>query len=244
MLNRPESAPARRRRAAVAAAALVTAALLAAAGCTSTDASGSAGDTPDDRAGKPTGPSVVAPGKPGEQAATLAPEEAAKKAGDNTPNSADVAYVRMMIEHHQQALTMTELAPDRVRSAQVRRLAERIEAAQGPEIDAMKGWLKQHGKKLEDDSGHEHGDGHEMGHGGGDAAMPGMATKAQLDTLRKAKGAAFDELFLKLMITHHGGAVTMATDVLSDGKNIQISEMANDVIAQQTSEIERMRKLP
>lgn len=241
MLNRPESGPARRHRATVAAAAFVTAAVLATAGCTSSEAAGSGQDTAGDKAKKP---SVVAPGKPGEQAATLSPEDAAKKAGDDAPNSADVDYVRMMIEHHRQALTMTELAPDRVRSAKVQRLAERIKAAQGPEIEAMQGWLKQHGKQPQDNSDHEHGHDHGSGHGSGDAAMPGMATEAQLAALRKAKGAAFDELFLKLMITHHGGAVTMATDVLSDGRNILVSEMANDVIAQQTAEIERMRKLP
>ena len=44
--------------------------------------------------------------------------------------------------------------------------------------------------------------------------MPGMATEAQLKKLRAAKGKAFDELFLTLMITHHEGAITMATDVM------------------------------
>lgn len=73
--------------------------------------------------------------------------------------------------------------------------------------------------------------------------MPGMATATQLAQLRAAKGTAFDELFLKLMITHHQGALTMATEVLSDGNNVLIEEMANDVIAQQTSEINRMRSM-
>ena len=45
------------------------------------------------------------------------------------------------------------------------------------------------------------------------------------------------------MITHHQGAITMATDVLSEGNNILVEEMANDVIAQQTSEINRMRSM-
>jgi uncharacterized protein (DUF305 family) len=45
------------------------------------------------------------------------------------------------------------------------------------------------------------------------------------------------------MITHHGGAITMATDAKAEGNNIQIEEMADDVIAQQTSEISRMREM-
>jgi uncharacterized protein (DUF305 family) len=61
--------------------------------------------------------------------------------------------------------------------------------------------------------------------------------------LRAARGKAFDALFLKLMITHHDGAISMATEVKAQGNNIQVEEMADDVIAQQTSEISRMRAL-
>ncbi|MFH8974576.1 DUF305 domain-containing protein [Streptomyces sp. NPDC017890] len=175
------------------------------------------------------GPSVIAPGKPGEGNRTLSAEDAEEqRADDDSPNSADVSYARMMVQHHTQALEMTDLVPERAESGRVKALAERISAAQGPEITAMKGWLKSHGEK-ETGGGHDH------------AAMPGMATEAQLATLRTAEGKAFDQLFLTLMITHHEGAITMATDVKSQGNNVQVEEMADDVVAQQTSEIARMR---
>ncbi|WP_328498045.1 DUF305 domain-containing protein [Streptomyces sp. NBC_00414] len=206
--------------------ASVTAAVLALGGCTGSD---------DDAKSAPkTGPSVIAPGKPGEAAETLSAADAAEqRSDDDTPNSADFDYARMMIEHHTQAIEMTELAPKHASSTPVKRLAERIAASQGPEVETMRAWLKNHGgdKKGEKSKGHHHD------------VMPGMATEAQLKTLRAAKGKAFDELFLKLMITHHNGAITMATDVLSQGNNIQIGEMADDVIAQQTSEISRMREM-
>lgn len=203
----------------------VIAAVLASAGC---DAGG--GDSgSNDRAGG--GGSVVAPGKPGEPARTLSASEAAKAAaGVDTPNSADVRYVRMMIQHHAQALVLTRLVPSRSGSAAVKRLAERVTSAQQPEIGTMKGWLSRNGR-TEQAEGHDHG------------AMPGMATDAQLKQLRAAKGKAFDKLFLQRMITHHQGAVTMATEVLSKGNNVQVEEMADDVVAQQTTEISRMRAL-
>ncbi|WP_312870124.1 DUF305 domain-containing protein [Streptomyces himalayensis] len=212
-------------RAAVVAISL-TVAVMALGGCDSDDGSANG-------AGKPSaGPSVIAPGKPGEAAETLSAADAAKRRSDDSPNSADFAYVQMMIVHHSQALEMTALVPTRAGSSQVERLADRISAAQLPEINAMKGWLKTHdGSEQPQEQEHDH------------AAMPGMATEAQLKELRAAKGKAFDELFLKLMITHHDGAITMATDVLAQGNNIQVEEMANDVIAQQTSEINRMREL-
>ncbi|MEV6962546.1 DUF305 domain-containing protein [Streptomyces sp. NPDC051207] len=180
-----------------------------------------------------SGPSVIAPGKPGEDNRTLSPQEAAAHMGDDSPNSADVEYARMMIQHHRQALEMTELVPEKAESTKVKRLAERISAAQGPEIETMRSWLKTHGKKEQP-----------RGHGGhGHAAMPGMASAGQLKNLRAAEGKAFDQLFLTLMITHHEGAVTMAADVKAQGNNVQIEEMADDVIAQQTSEITRMRQM-
>ncbi|MEU3187591.1 DUF305 domain-containing protein [Streptomyces sp. NPDC006923] len=209
------------RRSAVAAA--VAAALLALGACES-------GGDKKAEAGGSKGPGVVAPGKPGQPARTLSPEEAAKEAPDDSPNSADFAYAQMMIVHHGQALEMAGLAGERAGSTPVKRLAERIEAAQKPEIGAMNGWLKTNGGAKRQ-QGHDHG------------TMPGMATEAQLTQLRAARGAAFDELFLKLMITHHQGAITMATDALSQGNNILIEEMAADVIAQQTSEMNRMRSM-
>ncbi|OIJ93256.1 DUF305 domain-containing protein [Streptomyces colonosanans] len=181
------------------------------------------------------GPSVIAPGRPGEPARTLSVEDAAKKAPNDSPNAADFEYVQMMITHHGQALQMTELAAHQAKSGSVKRIASRIAAGQGPEIGAMKGWLQNHGRARHGGAG----SGHHHDH----AAMPGMATEAQLKQLRAARGAAFDELFLKLMITHHNGAITMATSVLSEGNNVQVEEMANEVITQQTSEIGRMSEM-
>ncbi|MFE7747967.1 DUF305 domain-containing protein [Streptomyces sp. NPDC057428] len=211
-----------RLRFVVLAAALSAA--LCAGGC---DEGGGDGEA---KSGAERGPSVIAPGKPGEPARTLSPGEAVEAAGDDTPNSSDIRYARMMIEHHGQALVLTALVPARARSASVERLAQRISAAQKPEIAAMEGWLKNNG--VEDSAeAHEH------------SSMPGMATGAQLADLRAARGKSFDALFLKLMITHHQGAVTMATEALADGNNVLVEEMANDVVAQQTVEIERMRAL-
>ena len=70
---------------------------------------------------------MVAPGKPGEPAKTLSPEEALKAAPDDSPNSADFTYAQMMIVHHGQALEMTELVPDtrRVDSGEARRRTHR-----------------------------------------------------------------------------------------------------------------------
>jgi uncharacterized protein (DUF305 family) len=213
-------------------AAVVTLALAAAltlGACES--GSGDDSKTKDSKAS--SAPSVINPGRPGEPAKLLTAEEAAKARPDDTPNPADFAYTEMMIIHHGQALVMTDLVEGRAESPQIKRIADRISAAQKPEITAMEGWLKRYAGQKPKSGGHDHGS----------MKMPGMATDAQLKELRESKGKAFDRMFLKLMITHHEGAVAMAADVLSDGANVFVQEMANDVMSQQSAEIGRMQKM-
>ncbi|WP_431039402.1 DUF305 domain-containing protein [Streptomyces sp. P6-2-1] len=202
--------------------------------CLGLAACGGGGQEPDGGVKDPkaSASSVIAPGKPGEPAKTLSPKEAeSAKKEDDRPNTADFRYVAMMTTHHAQAIEMSRLAPDRASSAGLKALAERIADTQGPEIDAMKGWQATYDPKGTRAPRHEHG------------AMPGMATKAQLAQLKAARGEDFDRLFLRLMTKHHEGAIDMAGDVLAGGNNLRVEEMANDVVAQQSSEIHRMEAL-
>ncbi|WP_170218411.1 DUF305 domain-containing protein [Pseudonocardia saturnea] len=51
-------------------------------------------------------------------------------------------FVKMMVPHHQQALRMAEIVlakPDL--NPQVRRMTEKIQREQGPEIEKMQSWL-------------------------------------------------------------------------------------------------------
>ncbi|MFD9726375.1 DUF305 domain-containing protein [Streptomyces sp. NPDC059072] len=214
----------RPRRFTGAAAIAIAGILLALTGCESGGATDAARD------GRPV---VIAPGRPGEAARTLTPEQAAKEKPDDSPNAADHAYVQNMIEHHRQALTMSALAPQRASADGVRRLAERITAAQQPEIGAMEKWRALHPAPPAASGGHAHDH----------STMPGMATEQQLEELTAATGADFDRLFLRLMTTHHEGALKMAGEALADGNNVAVEEMATEVVAVQTAEINRMRAM-
>ncbi|AXE27613.1 DUF305 domain-containing protein [Streptomyces globosus] len=200
--------------------------LLTLTGCTGGGGSAPSGDA----AASDDAAAVIAPGRPGEKARTLSPEEAARSRPDDSPNAADRAYMRHMVEHHEQAIRMTALAPDRAAKDAVKRLAERISAAQAPEIAVMRAWLARH-------PGPDGADGHDHG------AMPGMATEQQLKDLEAARGTDFDRLFLSLMTRHHEGALTMAGEVLKGGNNAAVEELANEVVATQSAEIHRMRAM-
>ncbi|MEW9547088.1 DUF305 domain-containing protein [Nonomuraea sp. NPDC050783] len=173
---------------------------------------------------------VIAPGRPGEQARTLAPAEAATAVPSPTANAADVTYVQDMIVHHRQALDLALLAPNRARSAKVKSMADRVRAAQGPEIQFMTGWLREQDQKVPD---------HHAAHEG----MPGMATPEQIEALKAAQGTAFDRMFLQLMINHHLGAIRMSEQVLGSGSHQRIEELAGEVSVEQSAEIRRMQQI-
>jgi uncharacterized protein (DUF305 family) len=153
-------------------------------------------------------------------------------------NAADVTFAQQMIPHHEQAIVMAELAESRAESRDVRSLATAIEAAQGPEIAIMTGWLESWGEDVPDSimGGNDHG---AMDHGD----MPGMMSEEQMATLEDASGAEFDELFLRMMIEHHEGAIEMAQIEQADGAYPAAIAMAEEIEATQAEEIELMEGL-
>ncbi|TDC78195.1 DUF305 domain-containing protein [Micromonospora sp. KC606] len=175
------------------------------------------------------GPPVIVPGRPGESAVARSAHEV-RDAAPPHHNSLDIWFVRMMIPHHEQALEMARLAPGRAASPGIKAIADRISAAQGPEIGMMRGWLSSRGLSAEV-SGHDHG------------TMRGMQSPEAVRRLADARGADFDRLFVQMMTEHHQGAVTMATDLLGVGADRQLNEFANSVATEQAVEIDRMREL-
>lgn len=181
---------------------------------------------------------VLQPGRPGEAAREV--EDPGQVAVEESWNHADAMFMQMMIPHHAQALEMARLARSRAEDARVSVLAERIRAAQGPEIRMMAAWLDERGVEVpraaEDPAGYDH-----AAHG--HAGMKGMLTAEEMDRLRSSRGRAFDRLFLTGMIAHHRGALAMVDDVVPEGVDVRVSELAADVAATQAAEIARMKDL-
>jgi uncharacterized protein (DUF305 family) len=72
------------------------------------------------------------------------------------------------------------------------------------------------------------------------AAMPGMVSGEQMDSLRRADGAGFDPLFVSLMTMHHKGAIAMADEALREASDIRLRLMAHATRHAQRGEIELM----
>ena len=76
--------------------------------------------------------------------------------------------------------------------------------------------------------------------------MPGMLTAKQMDALRKAKGEVFDQLFLKGMIQHHNGALSMVKDLFDSpgtGQDAELFNFVTDVDSGQRAEIKIMQSM-
>jgi uncharacterized protein (DUF305 family) len=139
----------------------------------------------------------------------------------------DIMFAQMMIPHHQQAIDMSSLAVSRALSPEVKALASKISAEQGPEIEHMRSWLKAANAATE------------MGH---QMSMDGMLSDAELERLTNASGEEFDQLFILGMIAHHEGAIEMAQMVV-DSKNPEARELGTTVIKIQTLEIAELKAL-
>lgn len=182
--------------------------------------------------------------------ATLNPAAQAKADGGRPPFvAADVKFMQGMIHHHAQAILIAKWAPSHGASESVRKLCERIVVAQRDEISMMSTWLRD--RKLEAPSPDTLGGDHSMSAMPGmtmpaPVLMPGMLTAQQVAQLEAARGRDFDRLFLRYMIQHHRGAITMVKELFGSygaAQDAVIYRFAADVEADQGAEIERMNTM-
>ncbi len=156
-----------------------------------------------------------------------------------THSALDTSFAQMMIAHHKQALEMTQLTDARAQSPEVKALADKIDAGQGPEIETMTGWLRSWGEPVEIPTANDPGmGGHDTG-----AHISGMMTPEEMTRLKSSQGAAFDQAFLEMMIAHHEGAIEMARTQTATGQYAPAKELAAKIHRSQTEEIEGMRRL-
>ena len=159
-------------------------------------------------------------------------------------NDADVAFATDMIQHHAQALAMVDMTMNRTLDSEVRALAEDIRAAQAPEIETMSDWLQNWGEDVPETM-RDHANAHNNGDLGGmeHGDMPGMMTEEDMTSLEGARDAQFQAMWLEMMIRHHEGAIEMAEAEQEDGRYKPATDLARDIVASQSNEIETMRKL-
>jgi uncharacterized protein (DUF305 family) len=73
--------------------------------------------------------------------------------------------------------------------------------------------------------------------------MSGMMSDADMARLENATGTDFDTMWMEMMIQHHEGAITMASDEVAEGKFEATIAMAESIITSQQAEIDTMLSL-
>jgi uncharacterized protein (DUF305 family) len=157
---------------------------------------------------------------------------------------ADIEFMTHMISHHAQAIVMAKMAPTHDASPAVQTLAARIINAQNDEITLMQNWLRDRNQPVPEAKPMPmkmmmNGRVMEM-------LMPGMLTDEQMRALDAARGPEFDKLFLRGMIQHHQGAITMVQQLFATPGAAQdeaVFKFANNVNVDQSTEIHRMQQM-
>jgi uncharacterized protein (DUF305 family) len=157
---------------------------------------------------------------------------------------ADIEFMSGMIAHHAQAVKMAGWAESHGASKSLQIFCGRIAMAQTAEIGLMQGWLKDRNQPVPEAD--PRGMKMQMGGSSMYMMMPGMLTDAQMAQLDAARGVSFDRLFLTFMIQHHRGAISMVDTLFKTpgaGQDEIVFKFANDVQADQNTEIDRMEQM-
>lgn len=171
-------------------------------------------------------------------------------------DSADAGFARDMAVHHQQAVEMSFIVRDRTEDEDVRRLAYDIANTQASQRGMLLGWLDLW-ELPKAAAGQEpmawmaagRHSGHDMAgmpgmkgayeaHDG--SLMPGMATRTELEQLRRASGRQAEVLYLQLMTDHHRGGIDMARGCADLCTVKAEKRLARRMVEGQHSELEAM----
>ena len=149
----------------------------------------------------------------------------------------DAHFIEQMIPHHEDAITMAELAKDLAKRQEVKTLAQNIIDSQSKEIGQMKSWYKDwYGRDLPTGSNVM------QQHGmitGSSMHMGMMGNETDMTRLQEADD--FDRVFIQDMISHHQMAVMMASMLKNGTNREEMRKLADDIVSAQTKEIDSMR---
>ena len=156
-----------------------------------------------------------------------------------SPSGVDVGFLRDMRFHHLQAVQMAEIEEQNGSDAVVVSYAREIVREQSYEVGLMTATLQRYG----DDPNVGSTVMGWMGPALPRDQMPGLASAAQLDQLRNAKGGAEDKLFFELMAAHHLGGIHMATYAYHYAKLGYVRQLAQKMAWNQAIEINEFRQV-
>ena len=154
-------------------------------------------------------------------------------------NTVDVGFLQDMIDHHEQALLISELYLDDHAERPAGPYAREVIMFQERDLGWMRDWLAEEGYAPgePDRIAMEW-----MGEPTPVADMRGMQSPERLAELADATGEEADRLFFEIMTDHHIGGVHMADHAAANGQRKEIVQFAESVSRNQRIEVVEYRQ--
>lgn len=142
--------------------------------------------------------------------------------GHGMRGNVDSRFIEQMVQHHEEAVAMADIALTKAEHPEIRQLAENIKHEQTREISLMREWYKKwYGTDVP-------------------ASSRMMGNMTDLEELENAK--PFDKEFIEQMTLHHQMAIMMAQMAMNNSNRPEIRGIANSIIKTQSAEISEMRQ--
>ncbi|CAN5621588.1 hypothetical protein BH09CHL1_BH09CHL1_35030 [soil metagenome] len=171
-----------------------------------------------------------------------------EQSGDltNVVGEFDLAFIDLMIVHHEGAIAMATIALERAEHPEIIELANAIVTSQSAEITQMRAWRdawypgvpqlsETQAMTMFDQAAAT-----SPGMGGVPGASEMMMGAHDMMSLCDAEGSEFDLAFIDAMIPHHSGAILMAQAAQQYSTHQDIKDLAGEIISAQHSEIDGM----
>ena len=144
---------------------------------------------------------------------------------------ADILFAQMTLLHHEQTVTLADLATTKagIRS-EVRELARDVRAIEEPDIAVLRAWLLEWNapERLNVHSGHP---------------MKGILLDVEMAGMEALDGPAFESAWLVRMIAHQDGAAEFAGSVVRRTGDDRVRTMARRVIQTMPAQVVQLQAL-
>lgn len=159
--------------------------------------------------------------------------------GTESFNDADAGFLADMTAHHNGALSLAFEYLKHEHDPSFANIAREIVTTQAAEMAVMNLLVADAGNPAiaTDDVAMEW-----LGDPMDPSEMPGMATEADYDELRAARGLTADDVFTRLMVRHHAAGAAMARSALAEGENPRVRRLARTIVSAQQAEIDLINR--
>ena len=148
---------------------------------------------------------------------------------DPSFNSADLAWIELMIPMDEQLLQVLGMAEKQAADPALRAFATAVAGGHRDDVEKLKLNRTRSGMPVRNPH---------VGHD-----MPGMMTEAEIVALGKTSGPAFDQLFAKNLKEHLDESIALAKGIGTNGKDAAVKYLAESIRTSRSAQLKQLASL-